>query len=1288
MLNHLKKLTTFKNLMIYIVVHGVIIVAVLFSAVRFLIPYIKGSLPEIEQMASESFGLEIKVGTMETGWRGLEPVLRFEGVSMLNAHTHETIAYVHYFDVQLDLFASLRHWKFMPGRLTLDGIKLVVEQQPDGSFRFQNHALVSDRPWAESLGTILTQFKRLEVKRGDFEVKMKEGSPLYFHLNYMSFSPRRGNYRFETEIVGTQIPGELTVIADIRGKLEALENSTIDGYLHLVNVHYDERLFPPHFYSIKPQSGILNLDTWFEWREGHWQQLNGSLALSQVMLQNTQHHDLTMPMSVEANIAWQQLGGDFWRLSGDKIKLRLGSTGSPEASFMLEGGSFEPWNFRLSTIAVNDVLDALTLTDQLDLQTREAFRHLDMQGNLHEVQWIGMPGAEGFKDWHLGIQLNDLNWHPYQRIPGANHFSGELKFTPHHGQFVIDSKDVALILPYAFEGPLNFDAVRGTLAWTHDGVWTLQTQDLRMATADTALDTKFTLIAPNDLNDVTLDMIITSGGFDQQVAKKYLPTRILPPPVIEWINQSVERGRVNSMKTIVKGPLKLFPFKKGQGEFDLRFSLEDIDLHFHPAWPTAKHLTGELVIDGNGLQAFVDSGTLYDTVISNSTLSLPFDHGSDPLILHIAGVLKGSCKDAENFLRASPLWDKLGSLFDTVSLNGDLTLDLKTDIPLRAASDKFKLNGKASLAKGMVAIKPWKLALESVNGDLQFTQNSVQADNIQGKFLGKEALLSAKTAMKGNESEITWNLHTRFDKPFITQFSPSPYWNYLEGGSEVDASFKVYIPKRNDPFSLTLSSTLEGIALHLPSPMAKSAEVKMPSSITLTFLKPEMLQASFSYGTLAQGLFNLMKKKTGYSLIQGQFVAGSEKSPLALPHSGLMITGHAPAIAIQTWMDFLANHQKVYPSDSSDKLPEVVIKDFRVDDLQYKSWHLSHAKMSALRSQEHWQVVMNSDELEGAMRFPLRWGQSPMIFDLQRCTWPLGNDSSTPSMSTLTPKDVIPIDFKCADFTYKKSDLGRVHLGVTPHHENLTVIFNPIFLESKNDHLSATGSWGPKNGVMISAFKGEATSQNAGKSLRAWGLPTDVQDAKGEGQFDLSWPGSPTEISMQGLAGELDVRMENGRFVGVNPGFGRMLGLLSFQGLQRRLRLDFSDVFKQGFGFDTFKSNITIKDGTAMTKNAAIKAPAADLTFSGTTNLVAKTLDIDMYVQAHIDSTVPAAAVALANPAAGAAVWVVDKIFNPLGNVSRYRYRVTGTWEKPVFTDLTKEYRKELEGPAKVKEAQ
>lgn len=1281
-----KHLKHVKHLLLYFIIHAVVLLAVLLSIIRFSMPYIKDYLPKVEDLASQQLGVNIQVGKIETGWRRFEPVLRFEDVTILNVDTHQPVASAQYLDVSIDLFGSLRHLKYVPGRITFSGITLTFEQQSDGSFRLKNHSQDTSKSIDQTLSELLGRFPRVSIKEGELKFELKEGKLLNTHLNYLSFVPRRGNYHFEAELTGEHLVGKLKVVADIKGKLDALMQSEIDGYIHLSQAQFDERLMPWQFYAIKPESGQLTLDAWFKWQEGHWHELIGKVALENAQLQSTKHPNLILPFNLSADIAWQQLGGDFWRLSGDDIALKIGKNESPLATFMLEGGPREPWNFRMNKIAVDDILDVLALSDQINHQAREAIRHLNLQGELHDIQWIATSSHEGFKDWHVGILLDDLHWQAYEKIPAASHISGEVKLTEHQGQFTIDSKDVVVQLPTWYEFPLVFNKAQGVLNWHYDKQWTIQADKLALANDDLELDAMLSLIIPEDTDKATIDLTLTAGDADQVIAKKYLPTKLLNPATVQWINQSVEAGEILGMKTVVKGPLNRFPFKKSEGEFDMRFSLENVELRYHPAWPVLHKLQGELVIEGNGLQAYIDKGIYQDAVIVNSKVSLPFSRAPNPLMLHISGLVQTSTKDAQDFLRASPLWQKLGSTFELVDIQGPLSLDLKTDIPLRAGIGKLDVDGKVALTNGTIAIKKWNLHLDDVNGDLNFTENSITAKSINGAFLGQNGILSAKTVIKGNESEITWNYHSILNKPMIEYFARSNYWHYMDGYGEYDASFKVTIPKKEQPLAITISSNLQGISVNVPAPMGKTAEQNSPSALTLSFLPSDVLQANFHYGQQAWGSFYFAKTPTGYQLKRGQLSGGREPTTLPMPANGVLLTGHMPNLVVQEWINFFDNHEKLYPKKTGETSPLLVINDLQIDNLQYKDWQLSKAQVNVNRMPEFWMIDLNSEQMQGKLQLPHHWEKTPLVMDLSRCTWPLG-DASPNKPAKLQPTDLHAVDFRCAQFNYKKSNIGMIQVKIEPQPGHNGVNFDPIIVQSETDTLSVAGSWIVQDGTQVSHFKGNLSSENMGNSLRAWSVPNDVQDAKGDGTFDLKWPGSPRDFAAKNLSGELDVKMEQGRFVGVNPGFGRILGLLSFQGLQRRLRLDFSDIFKEGFAFDTFKSNIIINNGVANTKNAAIKAPSADINISGSTNLATHSLDLDMHVQAHIDSTVPAAAVAIANPAAGAAVWIVDKVFNPLGNVSRYRYHVTGTWENPQYADLTKEYRQELDGPAKVDEA-
>jgi hypothetical protein len=59
------------------------------------------------------------------------------------------------------------------------------------------------------------------------------------------------------------------------------------------------------------------------------------------------------------------------------------------------------------------------------------------------------------------------------------------------------------------------------------------------------------------------------------------------------------------------------------------------------------------------------------------------------------------------------------------------------------------------------------------------------------------------------------------------------------------------------------------------------------------------------------------------------------------------------------------------------------------------------------------------------------------------------------------------------------------------------------------------------------------------------------------------------------LSGEMKLEASKGQFLKLDPGAGKLLGLISLQTLPRRFSLDFGDVFSQGFAFDSIQGSMS-----------------------------------------------------------------------------------------------------------------
>jgi len=164
----------------------------------------------------------------------------------------------------------------------------------------------------------------------------------------------------------------------------------------------------------------------------------------------------------------------------------------------------------------------------------------------------------------------------------------------------------------------------------------------------------------------------------------------------------------------------------------------------------------------------------------------------------------------------------------------------------------------------------------------------------------------------------------------------------------------------------------------------------------------------------------------------------------------------------------------------------------------------------------------------------------------------------------------------------------------------------------------------------------------------------------------LSWRGPPFHIDYPSLDGKFKLEASNGQFNKLEPGVGRLLGILSLQSLPRRITLDFHDIFSEGFAFNAIDGEFLVTKGVAKTENLHISGPAANILMNGAIDLAAETQNLQVQIQPAVSDSVSVGTM-LVHPAVGAAVWAAQKLFkDPLGKALAYEYRITGPWADPL----------------------
>ncbi|MBR9827212.1 MAG: hypothetical protein GYB41_00940 [Oceanospirillales bacterium] len=193
--------------------------------------------------------------------------------------------------------------------------------------------------------------------------------------------------------------------------------------------------------------------------------------------------------------------------------------------------------------------------------------------------------------------------------------------------------------------------------------------------------------------------------------------------------------------------------------------------------------------------------------------------------------------------------------------------------------------------------------------------------------------------------------------------------------------------------------------------------------------------------------------------------------------------------------------------------------------------------------------------------------------------------------------------------------------------------------------------------------------KDLGRLLKTWGYGRVMETEQLDGMLQLQWSGAPWQFAPDDLDGEFIFDLGNTRLIETTDSSNilRVFGILNFNSLARRLRLDFSDLFKKGISFDSINGHYRLENGVARTvKPLRLQGPSANMQLSGEVNLVTEQLNKSVEVTLPLSSNAPLAAVLLGAPQVAGAVFVIDKLIGDrLERFSTLSYRLSGHWDDP-----------------------
>ncbi|MCX9157644.1 YhdP family protein [Niveibacterium sp. 24ML] len=1212
--------------------------------------------PQIEQSLSQALGQTVTIGHLHADWDGLRPRLRLRDLT-LQPHGGGVPLHLQAVDASMS-WRSLFVGGLRLHQLVVDRPALTLVRETDGAIHLAGFSAAPGEDDAAMREWLLDQ--RAIVIR-DAEVVWQDllrGAP--------PLRLSRLNLRLEsagkTHRVGLTAspPAPLATPLDLRGRIKADPGAPVSEWSGELYASVDRADFAAWKPWLDWPQALLyargGVRVWLGFEQGGLTLGVADFALRGPALRFAGEAEPLRLGWIRGRLEAMRQGGVL-RLAGRDLALRTDEGGEMSAaSFRFEraaGAAGEPARAEFSAQSLDlAVLTSIMRRVPLRSALRSQLQALAPHGRIERID-LGWEGEGGMPArYRMAARFAGLGLAPQGLWPGGTGWSGTVSATERGGQFELNVDKGALALPAVFDaGDIAIEAANFSGDWQlNNGQASVRLARAEFHNKDASGSAKGVWRTKGE-GPGEIDIEARLSRADGSAVWRYMPT-VVDAEVRHWLRDAITHGEAQDATLVLRGDLANFPFTDDpKGVFTVDARVLGSRLQYAPDWPAIDDIDGRLRFERARMEIHADRGKVFGAQVSQVRAVIEdLELGA----LAIDGKASGPTREFLQFINASPIADKVGYFTRGVDATGDGALTLRLAVPL-AEPEKTTTEGEFRFADNRLRLLPGLPDLESASGRFGFTESRFSIPEASGAFLGTPVRVRGDTRRDG---AIEIEAHGSVSARHLASLYPAQAWDHIAGETPAIAR----IVAREHDVALTLETSLLGVASSLPDPLNKSAGEALPFSLDWRW-QNQSQQARQQVEAQLKGRARLRlaihEQDGALKIDQGVLALGT--ADVALPGRGLALRARVDHLDLDAWRDALGSAGQDAGTPPFDSVA------VHAGDLVLRGLRFHDQGLVAQREGERWRGQLDGPAAEGSISIDTR-GAGQIEARLSRLALLPVQSARTPARR-LDPKAgaarLPQVDLKVGALMYAARDVGALSLRGAPDGEDWQL--EQLLLSNDDGRISLNGAY--QGGQTRVRF--DLDARDAGALLGRLGHPGLLRRGEVTARGALAWRGDPATPDIASLSGDFTLTAASGQFSKVDPGMGRLLGVLSLQSLPRRATLDFRDVFSEGFAFDSVSGSMKIHQGIMRTDDLRIRGPAARVSMQGSVNLATETQALRVQVQPTLSETVALGvalgpAIGTLNPAVGLVAYLAQKILSdPVEKMFTYDYAVDGSWAEP-----------------------
>lgn len=1262
---------------------GAILVVILSGLVvgmlRLLLPLASEFREQLALDLSVVVGAPVRIERLGARLAGLSPELRLAGVEIIDPSDGSTQLHLGEVRLQVDLIESLRSGVPRVGLATIVGARLILRRQLEGDLlligldgdRASNRSYISPEPFF-----------------GDGRVRLLDGEIVWdnrrlgtppLHLIGVDAELINAGIRHQFNIMGQLVDkgGRLEAKMDFFGDPATPADWRGNAYLKANGLDLETLLatLVPDGLKLK---AVADIELWSRWNAGRGESVSGQLMLRDLRLGKGSAAAPTLGFErLSTWLDWRR-EAQGWRLGFKDLRLirdGLQRPGSDLALRMRQGSD----GLRLQA-----GVDRLWLEDWAAVVTalpggedwRVPLVALQPRGELSDFRLKIHVPLDGDMRWQSIGRVSELAFEPWNRVPGVRGLDLAFGADADQGIARLVSDDLHLRFTDLFRSPLQADLLAGSLAWRvhSDGGLELFGDELVLENSDLKTRSRLRMLAPGDGSSPLIDMQTDFADGNGTNTRVYVPVGILSDTLVDWIDRAIVSGHVTSGSFLWRGPSDKFPFRGNEGVFEVLFGVDGLIVDYLKGWPRIEEGVAEILFMNERLETHLHEARLLESRIGETQFRIP--DLRDDRVVEVKGEIEGPFADGFRILRETPLAQRYARYVRGMRALGDSKVNLDMSLPI-GGGEGHRVDGYLHWDGAGLDLTDWGFTLEQLRGGLKFTDQGVFAQRIGARLWGDPIHVDVDTfpTHRGLPSSTRIDVDLQVIPQRLAQKFPHRLWNELRGSAPGRLSLNIEhknLKKAKVPFTFRLSSTLQGIEVGFPVPLNKPVLEARRFFLSGSLPTGSGALIRAGYGDIA-GTFRLGTGEDGEPLLDGANVSCGTDRPPAEVASGIRLKGRLQQLDLAGWSQWLGAHE----TGSAALDPELKRPARRVDlmigEVLLRQGSFKDVKLEMVRTPNAWETEVESARVRGSIRVPVDPRAVPIsahleLLDLEALDAE-GEETSSVSTESLNtswpnPRHAPGLYLDIEKLYIGGRPFGRLNAKLMPDADGLRL--RELELDGPLVTVQGSGQWSGTVDDQFVRLSLAVQSSDLGKLTQELQFDSAVEKADMSMQADLRWNAPPLDVNLANLQGTLEFHVGKGRVTGVDPGVGRLFGLLNLGALQRRLTLDFTDLFQEGYSFDRIDGRFSIGDGEAQAEDVTIVGPAADLSISGRTGLLTQDYDQIVTVTPEISTTLPLAGALAGGPVVAAALLLAEQVMGEeVNKLIRYQYRVTGPWRDP-----------------------